>query len=64
MKIINFEKAKARKQPKGTATKHSPAVANGVEELQRQYREYAEYCNRWYEEHVVGQDENGAWVYK
>lgn len=64
MKIINFEEAKARKKPKGKVTRHSPEIDKGALELQRQYREYAEYCNRWYDEHVVGQDKDGGWIYK
>ena len=64
MKIINFEKAKARIQSKEKVTKHLPEIDNGVMELQKQYQEYAQFCNRWYDEHVIGQDENGKWVYK
>ncbi len=63
MKIISFEKAKARKRSQGKA-RHLPETDNSVLELERQYREYAEYCNRWYDEHVIGQDENGGWIYK
>ena len=64
MEIINFEKARARKYSKKMAEKHLPEIDNGVLELQRQYREYAQFCNQWYDEHVVGQDENGRWIYK
>lgn len=79
MEIIDFEKAKARmqsnagkakKQPKakgqhkGKATKHLPGQDKGVQELQRQYREYAQFCNKWYDEHVIGQDKDGSWIYK
>ena len=39
-------------------------VDDGELELQRQYRELAQFYNQWYDEHVVGQDENGRWVYK
>ena len=63
MKIVSFEKAKARKHSQEKAG-HLPEPDSGVLELERQYREYAEYCNRWYDEHVVGQDENGGWIYK
>ncbi len=64
MKIINFEEAKARKRSKEKTVQHMPKVDDGVLELQKQYREYAQFCNRWYDEHVVGQDENGRWIYK
>ena len=56
MKIINFEEAKARKFSKDKTAKHLPKVDEGVLELQRQYREYARFCNHWYDEHVAGQD--------
>ncbi|MDE5825500.1 MAG: hypothetical protein K2H91_12570 [Lachnospiraceae bacterium] len=64
MEIINFEKAKARKRSKEKAAKHLPEIDDGVLELQRQYRELAQFYNRWYDEHVIGQDENGGWIYK
>lgn len=64
MKIINFEEAKARKLSKDKTTKHLPEVDEGILELQRQYREYAQFCNRWYDEHVIGQDKDGSWIYK
>lgn len=64
MKIINFEKAKARIQSREKVTKHLPEIDNGVLKLQKQYREYAQFCNRWYDERVIGQDENGKWIYK
>ena len=64
MKIINFEKAKARIHSKEQAAKRVPEVDNGELELQKQYQELAQFYNRWYDEHVVGQDENGRWVYK
>lgn len=64
MKIINFEKAKERIQQKEKAAKHLSEIDKGVLELQRQYQEYAQFCNRWYDEHVVGQDEDGGWIYK
>ena len=64
MKIINFEEAKARRHSKEKVAKHSPETDKGVLELQEQYRELAQFYNRWYDEHVVGQDENGRWIYK
>jgi hypothetical protein len=64
MKIINFEKAKARKQSKHKNVKHLPETDNSVLELQRQYQEIVQFYEHWYDEHVVGQDENGAWIYK
>lgn len=64
MRITNLEEAKARKQSKEKAAKHLPEVGNGDLELQKQYRELARFYNRWYDEHVVGQDENGGWIYK
>lgn len=64
MKVIDFEEAKARKYSKEKAAKNLSEIDNGVLELQKQYQEYAQFCNRWYNEHVVGQDENGRWVYK
>ena len=59
MKIINFEEAKARKPLKEKAVKHLLEVDDSELELQRQYRERAQFYNQWYYEHVVGQDENG-----
>ena len=64
MKIINFEKARARRQSKEKGTKHLPEVDDSEMELQKQYQKYAQFCNRWYDEHVVGQDENGGGIYK
>lgn len=64
MKFINFEEAKARKRSKENAAKHLPEIGDGEMELQKQYQELAQFYNRWYDEHVVGQDENGRWVYK
>lgn len=64
MKVIDFEEAKARKYSKEKAAKHLLEVDDGELELQRQYRELAQFYNQWYDEHVVGQDENGRWVYK
>ena len=76
MEIINFEDAKARKQSKArkrskiknqfkqNVTKHLPETDNRVSELQRQYREYAQFCNQWHYDHVIGQDKDGRWIYK
>ncbi len=64
MKIINFEEAKARKRTEGNAAQHMPDADDSVLELERQYWELAQFYNRWYDEHVVGQDENGGWIYK
>ncbi len=64
MKIINFEKAKARKQSKEKIRNHTPKISNGVLELQKQYQEMVQFFEQWYDERVVGQDENGVWVYK
>ena len=64
MKVIDFEEAKARKYSKEKVTKHLPEVNDRELELQRQYRELAQFYNEWYDEHVVGQDEKGGWVYK
>jgi len=64
MKIINFEEAKAKIRSKEKAVKHLTGADDGALELQRQYRELAQFYNRWYDEHVVGQDENGRWIYK
>lgn len=79
MEIINFEEVKARKQSKTrrqsnarnqskvrkqTITKPSSAIDKGVSELQRQYRELAQFYNQWYDEHVIGQDKDGRWIYK
>ena len=55
MKIIDFEEAKARKRSKEN---------DGVLELQQQYRELVQFYESWYDEHVVGEDENGGWIYK
>lgn len=58
MKITNFKKAKARKQS------HQKKVKSGVLELQRQYQENVRFYEQWYDEHVIGQDEKGGWIYK
>ena len=76
MEIINFEDSKARKQSKTRKwsntknqfkqkiTKESSKTDDRVLELQRQYREYAHFCNQWYYDHVIGQDKDGRWIYK
>lgn len=64
MKIINFEEAKARKHLREKQADYSLEESKGISELERSYREAAQFCNRWYDEHVVGQDENGGWIYK
>lgn len=64
MKIINFEEAKERKCLKDKSQKHPIETDKGILELQRQYQKMAQFYNRWYDEHVVGQDENGGWIYK
>lgn len=64
MQIINFQEAKARRQPRQKLTKHSSEAGNGVLELQRQYQNNAQFYNRWYDEHVIGQDKDGSWIYK
>lgn len=64
VEIISFEDAKARRQSKGKVTEHLSEADKEIQEMQRQYRELAQFYNRWYDEHVVGQDENGRWIYK
>ena len=76
MNIISLEDAKARKQSKvrrqsksrnqskEKITKHLPETDDCISELQRQYREYAQFCNQWYADHVIGQDKDGRWIYK
>lgn len=67
MKIINFEEAKARKLSKDQNSLHVSDTGNKdteIQEIQKQYREYAQYCNRWCDEHVIGQDKDGGWIYK
>ncbi len=61
--------SKTRKQSKVktakySSEKHSPATDNGISELQRQYQNDAQFYNQWYDEHVVGQDKDGRWIYK
>lgn len=64
MRIINFEEAKARKHSKEKCARNFLKPDNGDLELKQQYRELAQFYERWYDEHVVGQDENGGWIYK
>ena len=76
MEIINFKDAKGRKQSKTRKwsntknqfkqkiAKDSSKTDDRVSELQRQYREYAQFCNQWYYDHVIGQDKDGRWIYK
>ncbi len=70
MEIINFEESKARKHAKSKSqsrqkiTGHLSETNNGVSELQRQYREMVQFYEQWYDEHVLGQDENGGWIYR
>ena len=64
MKVIDFEKARARKHLKEKDVKRLSEASVSVDELQRQYREAVQFYTRWYDEHVVGQDENGGWIYK
>ena len=64
MKIINFEEAKVRKRSRENTTKHLPMISDGEMELRKQYQKLAQFYNRWYDEHVVGQDEDGKWIYK
>lgn len=79
MEIINFEDTKARRQSntrkqskarnqlkarKQKVTKPSSEIDNSVSELQRHYRELAQFYNEWYDEHVIGQDKDGSWIYK
>ncbi len=54
-------RSKVRKQK---VTKPSPDTNDSVSELQRQYRELAQFYNQWYDEHVIGQDKDGRWIYK
>ena len=64
MGLISFEEAKAGRQPEKDAQRHLMGQDKGVLELQKQYQELVRFYERWYDEHVVGQDESGAWVYK
>lgn len=60
MKIINFEEAKAKIRSKEKTAKRLTDVERTDDDdldLQKQYRELAQFYNRWYDEHVVGQDE-------
>lgn len=76
MEIISFEEVKARKQSKGRRQlksknqstqndkKYLSETDNSVLELQKQYQELARFYNQWYDEHVIGQDKDGRWIYK
>lgn len=64
MGIINFEEAKAKRYSRGRSENHLSDQDDGILELERSYRETAQFYNCWYDEHVVGQDENGGWIYK
>lgn len=64
MGLISFEEAKAGRQPERDVKRHLSGQDKGVMELQKQYQELVRFYERWYDEHVVGQDESGAWVYK
>ncbi len=63
MNVINFEEAKA-KCLKVKRVKSVPAKGGGKEKTRKKYRNDAEFYNQWYYDHVVGQDENGNWIYK
>ena len=64
MEIINFEEAKAIIHSKEKATNHLTEVDQGVLALQRECQELVRFYEDWYDGHVVGQDENGGWIYK
>lgn len=66
MNVINVEEAKARqsKVTKVKSAKSVPAKGSGKEKTRKKYRNDAEFYNQWYYDHVVGQDENGNWIYK
>jgi len=64
MEIINFEDAKAKRQSKVRKAKQSSETNNSISELQRQYQNDAQFYNQWYDEHVIGQDKDGRWIYK
>ena len=64
MEIINFEEAKERRGSKGKVVNYLKKADNDILKLQKQYQAFARFCNRWYDEHVIGQDENGGWIYK
>lgn len=58
--IIDFGEARARH----TKVKSVPAKGSSKVKMQKQYRNDAEFFNQWYYDHVIGQDENGNWIYK
>ena len=64
MTIINFEEAKAKIHSKEKALKHLPETDSGVMKLRMEYDEMVRFFEQWYDEHVVGQDEDGSWIYK
>lgn len=64
MEIINFEDAKAKRQSKVRKAKQLLETNNSISELQRQYQNDAQFYNQWYDEHVIGQDKDGRWIYK
>ena len=64
MQIIDFEEAKVKRDLAKRNRKCTPEKIAEDLELQKQDRELAQFYNRWYDAHVVGQDENGAWIYK
>ena len=55
MKIVNLKKAEERKRMKRNAE---------VDGLKKSYQELVRFYTDWYNDHVVGQDENGNWIYK
>lgn len=63
MNVIDFEEAKARCS-KVKKVKSVPVKGSGKVKTQKKYRNDAEYINQWYYDHVIGQDENGNWIYK
>ncbi len=66
MNVINFEEAKAKcsKVKSVEKVKSVPAEDSDEAKAEQKYRNDAEFYNQWYYDHVVGQDENGNWIYK
>ncbi len=60
----NVRKQSKVKTVRYSSEKSSSDTNNSVSELQRQYRELAQFYNQWYDEHVIGQDKDGRWIYK
>ena len=63
------KQSKTRKQSKVKTVRYSSEKSlsdtnDSVSELQRQYRELAQFYNQWYDDHVIGQDKDGRWIYK